>query len=57
MSGLASVPPEIWIAAGYCLVAVALAYVIDGLARRASASAEGATAGRGQGRVQLPPEP
>jgi len=43
MSGFASVPPEIWMAAGYCLVAVALAYVIDGLARRAAASAEGAT--------------
>ena len=32
---------EIWFAAAYCLVLVGLAYVIDALARRAGAAAEG----------------
>lgn len=38
---LSELGPETWFAAGYCLVLVGLAYVIDGLARRAGAAAEG----------------
>jgi hypothetical protein len=38
---LPEVGVETWFAAGYCLVLVGLAYVIDGLARRAASTAEG----------------
>lgn len=38
---LSNLGPETWLAAFYCLVLVALAYVIDGLARRAGSAAEG----------------
>lgn len=40
-----SVAPEVWLAAGYCLAMVGLAYVIDGLARRAASVSEGGVAG------------
>lgn len=36
---------EAWLAAGYCLVLVGLAYVIDGLARRAASVSEGGLSG------------
>jgi hypothetical protein len=38
---LSGIGVETWFAAGYCLVLVGLGYVIDGLARRAGAAAEG----------------
>jgi hypothetical protein len=47
VTGLGTVPPEAWMAAGYCLLAVALAHVIDGLARRAATTAEGGTTASG----------
>ena len=40
-----SVAPEVWLATGYCLAMVGLAYVIDGLARRAASVSEGGVAG------------
>jgi len=40
-----SVEPEVWLPAGYCLAMVGLAYVIDGLARRAASVSEGGVAG------------
>lgn len=42
---LAEVTPDAWLAAGYCLALVGLAYVIDALARRAAAVSEGGVAG------------
>lgn len=42
---VASIGVEVWLAAGYSLGLVGLAYVIDGLARRASAVAEGGASG------------
>ena len=42
---VSSVAPEVWLAAGYCLAMVGLAYVIDGLARRAASVSEGGVAG------------
>ncbi|GAA3347311.1 hypothetical protein GCM10020358_61610 [Amorphoplanes nipponensis] len=47
MSGFsaAAVTVEDWLAAGYCVALVGLAYVIDGLARRAASIAEGGPAG------------
>jgi len=44
-STLRDVAPEVWLAAGYCVAAVLLGYVIDGLARRAAASSEGGATG------------
>jgi hypothetical protein len=44
-AGIAAVPVEVWLSAGYCLAAVGLAYVIDALARRAASSAEGGATG------------
>ncbi|HEX5993793.1 MAG TPA: hypothetical protein VFY84_01490 [Jiangellales bacterium] len=40
-----AVGPEVWLAAGYCLALVGLAYVIDGLARRAASVSEGGLSG------------
>ena len=40
-----TVTPEVWLAAGYCLLAVGLAFGIDALARRAASSAEGGVTG------------
>jgi hypothetical protein len=40
-----AVGAEVWLAAGYCLALVGLAYVIDGLARRAAAVSEGGLSG------------
>ena len=47
MSGspLGSVGADVWLASGYCLVLVGLAYAIDALARRAAAAAEGGASG------------
>ncbi len=47
MSGasLASVGVDVWLASGYCLLLVGLAYAIDALARRASSVAEGGASG------------
>lgn len=47
MTGLsmASVDVDVWLASGYCLLLVGLAYVIDGLAHRAAAAAEGGASG------------
>ncbi len=47
MSGdsFSSVGAEVWIASGYALVLVGLAYVIDALARRAASVSEGGIAG------------
>ena len=42
---VSDVPPDVWLAAGYCLALVGLAYVIDGLARRAASLSEGGMAG------------
>jgi hypothetical protein len=42
---LASVGVEVWMASGYCLLLVALAYAIDALARRAASVAEGGASG------------
>jgi len=36
---------EVWLAAGYCVALVGLAYVIDALARRAASVAEGGVSG------------
>jgi len=36
---------EVWLASGYCLLLVGLAYAIDALARRAASVAEGGTRG------------
>jgi hypothetical protein len=41
MSSLSTVGVEVWLAAGYCVALLGLAYVIDALARRAGAAAEG----------------
>lgn len=38
---VADVGPDVWLAAGYCLLLVGLAYLIDGLARRAATTSEG----------------
>ncbi len=40
-----AVGPEVWLPAGYCLALVGLAYVIDGLARRAASVSEGGLSG------------
>lgn len=40
-----AVGPEVWLAAGYSLALVGLAYVIDGLARRAASVSEGGVSG------------
>ncbi|PRY29939.1 hypothetical protein [Pseudosporangium ferrugineum] len=40
-----AVAAEVWLAAAYCLTLVGLAYVIDGLARRAAAVSEGGLSG------------
>ena len=47
MSGasLASVGVDVWLASGYCLLLVGLAYAIDALARRAASAAEGGASG------------
>lgn len=45
MSGLSGVGPEVWLASGYCLALVGLAYVIDALARRAASVSEGGLSG------------
>lgn len=42
---LASVDAEVWLASGYCLLLVGLAYAIDALARRAASVAEGGASG------------
>ncbi|HSK33968.1 MAG TPA: hypothetical protein VK903_10820 [Propionicimonas sp.] len=42
---LASVDAEVWMASGYCLLVVGLAYAIDALARRAASVAEGGASG------------
>lgn len=42
---LASVSAEAWMASGYCLLLVGLAYAIDGLARRAASVSEGGASG------------
>lgn len=42
---LASVGVEVWLASGYCLLLVGLAYAIDALARRAASVAEGGATG------------
>lgn len=42
---LASVDVEVWLASGYCLLLVGLAYAIDALARRAASVAEGGASG------------
>lgn len=44
-SSLATVSADVWLASGYCLLLVGLAYAIDALARRAAAAAEGGAAG------------
>jgi len=44
-SSLASVGADVWLASGYCLLLVGLAYAIDALARRAAAAAEGGASG------------
>ena len=40
-----AVGSEVWLPAGYCLALVGLAYVIDGLARRAASVSEGGLSG------------
>jgi len=40
-----AVGAEVWLAAGYCVALVGLAYVIDSLARRAASISEGGTSG------------
>lgn len=45
MIDTAAVGVEVWLASGYCLALVALAYVIDHLARRAASAAEGGATG------------
>jgi hypothetical protein len=47
MSGFsaAAVGVEVWLAAGYCVAVVALAHVIDALARRAASVSEGGVSG------------
>jgi len=45
VTGLGSVGAEVWLAAGYCLAMVGLAYAIDGFARRAATSADGGRLG------------
>jgi hypothetical protein len=40
-----AVEVEVWLAAGYCVALVGLAYVIDALARRAASVAEGGVSG------------
>ncbi len=45
MIDTAAVGIEVWLASGYCLALVALAYVIDHLARRAASAAEGGATG------------
>ena len=40
-----AVGPEAWLAAGYCLALVGLAYIIDALARRAASVSEGGISG------------
>lgn len=40
-----AVAPEAWMATGYCLALVGLAYVIDALARRAASVSEGGISG------------
>lgn len=42
---LATVSADVWLASGYCLLLVGLAYAIDALARRAAAAAEGGASG------------
>lgn len=42
---VSAVGAEVWMATGYSIVLVGLAYVIDGLARRAAAISEGGVAG------------
>ena len=42
---LSMVGAEVWLACGYCLALVGLAYAIDALARRAASSAEGGVSG------------
>ena len=45
MDSLASVGVEVWLASGYCVLLVGLAYAIDALARRAASVAEGGAPG------------
>lgn len=40
-TSLSTVGVDVWLASGYCLLLVGLAYVIDWLARRAASAAEG----------------
>jgi hypothetical protein len=42
---VSAVGVQVWLAAGYCLVLVGLAYVIDALARRAASISEGGVSG------------
>jgi hypothetical protein len=42
---VSDVGPEVWLAAGYCVALVGLAYVIDALARRAASVSEGGMSG------------
>jgi hypothetical protein len=42
---LASTGVEVWMASGYCLLVVGLAYAIDALARRAASVADGGASG------------
>ena len=42
---VASVDAEVWLASGYCLLLVGLAYAIDAIARRAASVAEGGASG------------
>jgi len=44
-ASLASVGVDVWLASGYCLLLVGLAYAIDALARRAASAAEGGASG------------
>jgi len=44
-ASFASVGADVWLASGYCLLLVGLAYAIDGLARRAASAAEGGASG------------